>query len=121
MRQSHRLSARRAIANIFRAVYPLDTVKTRLQALPAGVTPDPVPIPDHVEGSRKHPRASSIITRVPNAILRRLRKWQMLSMLIRILRTEGLTGAFKGFTANMLNTFSMRKFRQARTKFLVLT
>jgi adenine nucleotide transporter 17 len=91
-----------------RAVYPLDTVKTRLQALPAGVIEKPAPVPDHIEGSRKSPRTSSIVTRVPNALLRRLRKWQMLSMLIRILKTEGLTGAFKGFTANMLNTFSMR-------------
>jgi hypothetical protein len=32
----------------------------------------------------------------------------MLQMLIRILKIEGLAGAFKGFTANMLNTFSMR-------------
>jgi hypothetical protein len=31
-------------------------------------------------------------------------------MLIRIVRTEGLSGAFKGFSASMINTFSMREF-----------
>lgn len=30
-------------------------------------------------------------------------------MLVRIIRTEGVTGAFKGFSANMINTFSQRK------------
>jgi hypothetical protein len=33
----------------------------------------------------------------------------MLSLLIRILRTEGVSGAFKGFSANMINTFSQRE------------
>jgi hypothetical protein len=63
------------------------------------------------EADRSQKRNGNILLRLPNALLRRLRKWQMLTMLIRILRTEGLTGAFKGFTANMLNTFSMRKLR----------
>lgn len=31
-------------------------------------------------------------------------------MLIRIIKSEGISGAFKGFTANMLNTFSMREW-----------
>ena len=31
-------------------------------------------------------------------------------MLIRIIRTEGISGTFKGFTANMIGTFSMRKW-----------
>ena len=34
----------------------------------------------------------------------------MLDMLIRIIRTEGVSGTFKGFAANMINTFSMRKW-----------
>lgn len=33
----------------------------------------------------------------------------MLSMLVRIIRTEGISGAFKGFGANMVNSFSQRK------------
>ena len=33
----------------------------------------------------------------------------MLQMLIRIIKTEGLSGTFKGFAANMINTFSMRE------------
>lgn len=37
----------------------------------------------------------------------------MLSLLVRILKTEGLTGAFKGFGANMINTFSMRQSRSS--------
>ncbi len=32
----------------------------------------------------------------------------MLSLLLQILKTEGLTGAFKGFSASMINTFSTR-------------
>lgn len=37
----------------------------------------------------------------------------MLSLLIQILRTEGILGAFKGFSANMLNTFSQRQSASA--------
>ncbi|MFS2021835.1 MC/SLC25 family protein, partial [Massilia sp. CT11-108] len=32
----------------------------------------------------------------------------MLQMLLRIIKTEGFTGVFKGFSANMINTFSQR-------------
>jgi len=31
-----------------------------------------------------------------------------LQMLLRIIKTEGFTGVFKGFSANMINTFSQR-------------
>jgi hypothetical protein len=41
-------------------------------------------------------------------LLRKLKKWDMLAMLVRIIRTEGVMGAFKGFSANMINTFSQR-------------
>ena len=40
----------------------------------------------------------------------KLRKWEMLAMLVRIIRTEGVMGAFKGFSANMINTFSQREY-----------
>lgn len=33
----------------------------------------------------------------------------MLSMLVKIVKTEGLTGVFKGFPASMINTFSQRE------------
>ena len=33
----------------------------------------------------------------------------MLTLLIKIVKTEGLAGVFKGYTANMINTFSMRE------------
>lgn len=32
----------------------------------------------------------------------------MLNMLLKIIKTEGLSGVFKGFSANMINTFSQR-------------
>jgi len=44
--------------------------------------------------------------------VRKLKRWQMLAMLIRIVRTEGISGAFKGFSASMINTFSMREYWQ---------
>lgn len=72
-------------------MYPLDTVKTRLQALPSD------------DGGPPLPASSSKRT-----TSRRARRWQLLDMLIRIIRTEGLSGTFKGFAANMINTFSMR-------------
>jgi len=90
---------------IGRVVYPLDTVKTRLQALPPSTLEPPENEDDKLSlrKVRKDPLALPII------LARRLRRWQMLSLLIRIMRTEGLTGAFKGFSANMINTFSMRE------------
>ena len=95
-------------------IYPLDIVKTRIQALPSSVldrsvadTPlgsdrkDPQTIPETV---RKHPQS------LPRILLRRLRRWQMLSLLLQIVQTEGVAGAFKGFSASMINTFSTRTF-----------
>jgi hypothetical protein len=32
----------------------------------------------------------------------------MLQMLLRIIKSEGFAGVFKGFSANMINTFSQR-------------
>ena len=75
-------------------VYPLDTVKTRLQALP---DVDTLP-----RSQAPKPRSS----RNPLVLLRR---WNMLNMLVKIVRTEGVSGTFKGFAASMINTFSMRE------------
>ncbi|GFZ47855.1 hypothetical protein JCM24511_05602 [Saitozyma sp. JCM 24511] len=103
-------------------VYPLDTVKTRLQALspselnqltgeqaePSTSAPSGLPAPGSTPTTPRKPAAHDVVKRLPRALLRRLRKWQMLSLLIRILRTEGVSGAFKGFSANMINTFSQQ-------------
>jgi len=78
-----------------RAVYPLDTVKTRLQALPNDERP--ANTVSEVRGGSVHAK-----------LLRRLKRWEMLQMLLRIVKTEGFAGVFKGFSANMINTFSQR-------------
>jgi len=59
-------------------VYPLDTVKTRIQAT------------DDKKGKGK-PGSSSVS-----------------ALLVKILREEGIGGYYKGFGASMLNTFSMQ-------------
>ncbi|KAH9831609.1 adenine nucleotide transporter [Rhodofomes roseus] len=56
-------------------VYPLDVVKTRIQAA--------------AEGEDRE-------------------KLSVKSLLLRILKEEGIAGYFKGFTATMINTFSMQ-------------
>jgi solute carrier family 25 (peroxisomal adenine nucleotide transporter), member 17 len=38
----------------------------------------------------------------------------MASVLMKILKTEGLSGWFRGFGATMLNTFSMRAYKNTR-------
>jgi len=78
-----------------RAVYPLDTVKTRLQALPNDERP--ANTVSEVRGGSVHAK-----------LLRRLKRWEMLQMLMRIVKSEGFAGVFKGFSANMINTFSQR-------------
>lgn len=76
-------------------MYPLDTVKTRLQALPNDERP--ANTVSEVRGSSVHAK-----------LLRRLKRWEMLQMLMRIVKSEGFAGVFKGFSANMINTFSQR-------------
>lgn len=87
------------------AVYPLDTVKTRLQALPAAEvaaeTKEAEGLPSGAKKQRKRGPLGALISKV--------KRNQMIAMLVRIIRTEGVSGVFKGFSANMLNTFSMRE------------
>ncbi|KAG6916055.1 hypothetical protein DXG01_008628 [Tephrocybe rancida] len=59
-------------------VYPLDVAKTRIQALPASA-----------KGKGKD-------------------NLSMLAVLLRIYKTEGVSGLYRGFGATMLNTFSMQ-------------
>jgi hypothetical protein len=94
-------------------IYPLDTVKTRLQALPPEVLKpkqesSEVALPAPASSRRSHKLNLRDAKRLPHLLARRLRRWQMLNTLLRILREEGISGAFKGFSANMINTFSMR-------------
>ncbi|EIW71118.1 hypothetical protein TREMEDRAFT_67578 [Tremella mesenterica DSM 1558] len=80
-------------------VYPLDTIKTRLQALP----PQPKPFSSSTEDTVRHD-AHGVIRRLS----KRLKRWQLLQMLIQVIGTEGIGGVFKGFSANMINTFSQQ-------------
>lgn len=62
-------------------VYPLDTIKTRIQAASS----------DDVKGKGRKDAKISIMP-----------------LLAHILKTEGIAGFYKGFGASMLNTFSMQ-------------
>lgn len=82
-------------------------MKTRLQALPpdSNAHGEEVSLTDEVKEVTKRD-----VKDLPRRLVRRLRRWEMLNMLLRIIKTEGLAGVFKGFSANMINTFSMREF-----------
>lgn len=91
-------------------MYPLDTVKTRLQALPTAERQDDGlqhPIGELADDLKTAVKRKDV-KGVPRSLLSRLRRWEMLNMLLRIIKTEGLAGVFKGFSANMINTFSQR-------------
>ncbi|KAF9000664.1 mitochondrial carrier domain-containing protein [Cyathus striatus] len=59
-------------------VYPLDVAKTRIQALPSDS-----------KGKNKN-------------------ELSMMSVLLKVYKSEGVTGLYRGFGATMLNTFSMQ-------------
>lgn len=80
------------------AIYPLDTVKTRIQAAD-GQASEPKDEVDHVREDGEAP--------APPARMR-LTSDGMLTGLARIFKEEGLSGYYKGFLANMINCFSMR-------------
>ncbi|OBZ62667.1 Peroxisomal adenine nucleotide transporter 1 [Grifola frondosa] len=60
-------------------VYPLDIVKTRIQA---------ATVDSNADNEKE--------------------KLSIVSILVRILKEEGITGYYRGFTATMINTFSMQ-------------
>ncbi|KZS92455.1 mitochondrial carrier [Sistotremastrum niveocremeum HHB9708] len=64
------------------AVYPLDTVKTRIQAATTS------------KNGKRTDRAAARIS--------------IVNLLLDILKEEGIAGYYKGFGASMLNTFSMQ-------------
>lgn len=86
-------------------VYPLDTVKTRLQALPSSELKAETGANQLPGSGEKRKQPKGLVGKLARSIKRN----QMLAMLIRIVRTEGVTGVFKGFSASMINTFSMRE------------
>ncbi|RSH79820.1 ADP/ATP carrier protein [Apiotrichum porosum] len=85
-------------------VYPLDTVKTRLQALPSSELKAETGANQLPGSGEKRKQPKGLVGKLARSIKRN----QMLAMLIRIVRTEGVTGVFKGFSASMINTFSMQ-------------
>nr|XP_018265304.1 uncharacterized protein I303_01667 [Kwoniella dejecticola CBS 10117]OBR87462.1 hypothetical protein I303_01667 [Kwoniella dejecticola CBS 10117] len=76
-----------ALGSVFAnaAVYPLDTIKTRLQAEDDDNDDD-----------------------TNDTDLKDIKRWDMLMMLLKILKKEGISGAFHGFGASMIGTFSQQ-------------
>lgn len=107
----------------------MDTVKTRLQALDEDelqlFEPDAPGTTDTSDGDVEKAQIGSSTTTaqpgksrakptghlelVKRIIARRIKHWGTLALLLRILKTEGLPGAFHGFGASMLGTFSQRE------------
>ncbi|CDZ96605.1 Predicted mitochondrial carrier protein [Phaffia rhodozyma] len=82
------------------SIYPLDTIKTRIQA--AGSEDEPRAIENaHSEKSTDGEVSSSIAVTSKKAD-------DVITGLVRVLKEEGIAGYYKGFLANMLNTFSMQ-------------
>ncbi|WWC86737.1 uncharacterized protein L201_001615 [Kwoniella dendrophila CBS 6074] len=100
-----------ALGSVFAnaAVYPLDTVKTRLQAIDEDEDEEneneSLPL---TKDSTKSKRQDKRVSTIKGYLKARLKKWGMLMLLMRILRTEGLSGAFHGFGASMIGTFSQQ-------------
>lgn len=81
-------------------VYPLDTVKTRLQAEAKSAAESAPPLPSPQIKRENAP------ARLP------ARKMGSRQMIRRILRENGVEGFYRGFLASMLNTFSMQLYVQ---------
>lgn len=106
------------------AVYPLDTVKTRLQAADADEVSDqrrPLELEAHasstdsglkgkdIDMSPLSDEKSSVDRKVAAGSGTRRPAAGLVGSLGRILTEEGVGGFYRGFLANMLNTFSMRE------------
>lgn len=77
-------------------VYPLDTVKTKIQAQA-----------DDIESGRESLPSPQI--KRPNAPNRLpARRTTALQVVIQVLKLQGIGGFYRGFLASMLNTFSMQ-------------
>ncbi|WWD07483.1 hypothetical protein V865_005584 [Kwoniella europaea PYCC6329] len=110
-----------ALGSVFAnaAVYPLDTVKTRLQAEDDESDDegdrdntggqDDLPLSKGNDDS-KSPRnnVDQQVVAIRKYVNKKLKSWGMLMMLLRILKEEGISGAFHGFGASMIGTFSQQ-------------
>ncbi|WWC59634.1 uncharacterized protein I303_102193 [Kwoniella dejecticola CBS 10117] len=116
-----------ALGSVFAnaAVYPLDTIKTRLQAedddndddtndtdlkdvdlnSPHSHNQDEK---DLDPGTRDRKRQTRSISNIQKYIYAKIKRWDMLMMLLKILKKEGISGAFHGFGASMIGTFSQQ-------------
>jgi hypothetical protein len=109
------------------AIYPLDTVKTRLQAADADDASGhqlalelegPASSTANEDASEKADQAplsseqqASSDRKLSVGRSQRRPAFGLVGSLGRILAEEGVSGFYRGFLANMLNTFSMRVFR----------
>nr|XP_019008319.1 uncharacterized protein I206_06876 [Kwoniella pini CBS 10737]OCF47100.1 hypothetical protein I206_06876 [Kwoniella pini CBS 10737] len=89
-----------ALGSVFAnaAVYPLDTVKTRLQAEDDE---------DEDDEEDDEERDNEVDLPTTNTA-KRIKRWGMFMMLLKILKKEGISGAFHGFGASMIGTFSQQ-------------
>lgn len=107
-----------------RLVYPIDVAKTRLQAID-----DPLEDIEsdsesdevfaekteeeqkrHVEGKARRRQKREQVIKLKKLLGKKLQRWGMLTMLIRIVHMEGISGVFHGYGATMIGTFSQRRF-----------
>nr|XP_019046982.1 adenine nucleotide transporter [Kwoniella bestiolae CBS 10118]OCF25912.1 adenine nucleotide transporter [Kwoniella bestiolae CBS 10118] len=103
-----------ALGSVFAnaAVYPLDTVKTRLQAEDEEddeeVKPEgELPLTNEAEKAESS-KQNEQIKAIRRYVNKKIKSWGMLMMLLRILKEDGIAGAFHGFGASMIGTFSQQ-------------
>lgn len=107
-----------------RLVYPVDVAKTRLQAIDDPLEdiesddkPDEVfeekteeEQKRYVEGKARRQQKREQVVKLKKLLGKKLQQWGMLTMLLRIVHTEGISGVFHGYGATMIGTFSQRRF-----------
>ncbi|KIR54570.1 adenine nucleotide transporter [Cryptococcus gattii Ru294] len=103
-------------------VYPIDVVKTRLQAIDDPL--EDIQSDDesedaftekteeeqkrHVEGKALRQQQREQLIKLKKMLGKKLQRWGMLTMLLRIVHTEGISGVFHGYGASMIGTFSQQ-------------
>ncbi|OXB35033.1 hypothetical protein LQV05_001062 [Cryptococcus neoformans] len=103
-------------------VYPVDVAKTRLQAIDDPLEdiesddePDEVFAEKteeeqkrYVEGKARRQQKREQVVKLKKLLGKKLQRWGMLTMLLRIVHTEGISGVFHGYGATMIGTFSQQ-------------
>lgn len=64
----------------------------------------------HVEGKALRQQQREQLIKLKKMLGKKLQRWGMLTMLLRIVHTEGISGVFHGYGASMIGTFSQRRF-----------